>query len=76
MDKFPKNVKDILHSEPFKKYLKSGDISSLYDFISANIDHDTWIPKITNIFYRSGIDLLVNQDEIPSKFFVHNTVKI
>ena len=72
MDKFPKNVKDILHSEPFKKYLKSGDISSLYDFISVNIDRDTLIPIITNIFYRSGVNLLENQDEIPSKFFAYN----
>ena len=72
MNKFPKNVKNILHSERFKKYLKSGNISSLYDFISANIDRDTLIPKITNIFYRAGVNLLENQDEIPSKFFKFN----
>ena len=72
MNKFPKNVKNILHSERFKKYLKSGNISSLYDFISDNIDRDTLIPKITNIFYHAGVNLLENQDEIPSKFFKFN----
>ena len=73
MSKFPENVNEILHSEEFKKCLKNRDIEHLYEYISYNIDYDSWIPIITNILYASGINPLLHQASIPIKFFMHNT---
>lgn len=72
MSKLPENVKDILHSETFKRYLRARNMQSLYEFISYNIDYDTWISVITDILYRSGINPLMNQEAIPRKFFIYS----
>ena len=72
MSKFPENVNEILHSEEFKKYLSVRDINSLYNYISYNIDYDSWIPIITNILFASDINPLLNQKVIPIKFFTFN----
>ena len=56
MSKLPEDIKKILYSKTFKKYLTVRDMKSLYKFISYNVDYDTYLSIITDILYRSGIN--------------------